>query len=99
MGGGVKDPLWLQICSDVTGMPQDVPEQTVGAAYGDAYLAGYAAGLFNDSKPLRQTWTKIARTVQPNHTVAPVYDELYRIYQNLYRNTREEMHRLAQKFV
>jgi xylulokinase len=98
VGGGVKDPLWLQICSDVTGMPQDVPEQTVGAAYGDAYLAGYAAGVFSDSKPLRQTWVKIARTVEPNQATAPLYHELYRIYQNLYRNTREEMHYLAQKF-
>lgn len=96
VGGGVKDPLWLQICSDVTGMAQDVPEQTVGAAYGDAYLAGYAAGIFSDSKPLKQQWVKIARTVEPNRETASVYNELYGIYHRLYKNTREEMHDLAQ---
>lgn len=97
-GGGVNDPLWLQICSDVTAMPQEIPARTVGAAYGDAYLAGYAAGIFSDSKPLREKWVKIARTVEPNRDVTPVYDELYDIYQHLYRNTREEMHRLARTF-
>jgi xylulokinase len=95
VGGGLKNPLWLQICSDVTGMPQEIPERTVGAAYGDAYLAGYAAGLFTNSRTLKQKWVKIVKTVEPNRQVRPVYDELYDIYHHLYRNTREEMHRLA----
>ena len=56
IGGGAQDELWLQICSDVTGLRQDVPKKTIGAAYGDAYLAGYAAGIFTDSKPLRNQW-------------------------------------------
>ena len=37
-----KSPLWLQIVSDVTGLPQDVPQRTIGASYGDAFLAGIA---------------------------------------------------------
>ena len=44
IGGGASDALWLQICSDVTGLPQDVPAETIGAAFGDAYIAGMAAG-------------------------------------------------------
>jgi xylulokinase len=95
VGGGLKDPLWLQICSDVTGMPQEVPERAVGAAYGDAYLAGYAAGLFVDSRPLKKQWVKIVKTVEPTLHNKNVYDELYAIYHRLYRNTHEEMHRLA----
>jgi xylulokinase len=42
-----------------------IPERTVGA-YGDAYLAGYAAGIFSNSKLLKQKWVKIARTVEPD---------------------------------
>ena len=94
VGGGTKDPLWLQICSDVTGMPQEVPEQTLGAAYGDAYLAGCAAGLFKDSTPLRK-WVKISRTVKPDPAKKPLYDQLYGLYCELYANTRELMHRVA----
>ena len=95
VGGGAKDPLWMQICSDVTGLPQEVPAQTLGAAYGDAYLAGYAVRLFTDSKPLRQDWVKIVRTIEPDPELTAVYSDLYGIYRNLYRNTQEEMHRLA----
>jgi xylulokinase len=95
VGGGLKEPLWLQICSDVTGMVQEIPEKIVGAAYGDAYLAGYAAGLFADSRPLKERWVKIVKTVEPTRHNKSIYDELYEIYHRLYRNTREEMHRLA----
>lgn len=98
VGGGAQDALWLQICSDVTGMPQDVPERTVGAAYGDAYLAGYAAGLFHDSQPLKQQWVKLARVIEPDPSTAAVYAELYELYHRLYRQTKSEMHRLAERF-
>ena len=45
VGGGAKNPLWLQIVSDVSGLPQDVPERTIGASYGDAFMAGLATGI------------------------------------------------------
>ncbi len=95
IGGGVKDPLWLQICSDVTGLPQAVPAQSIGAAYGNAYLAGLAAGIFSDLGQLRQRWVKIDRWVQPNQAHQALYDELYGIYRALYRDTRQHMARLA----
>jgi xylulokinase len=98
VGGGAQDALWLQICSDVTGMPQEVPERTIGAAYGDAYLAGYAAGIFSDSQPLKQHWVKIARVVEPERQTAAIYAELYESYAQLYDQTRPTMHRLAQRF-
>ncbi len=98
IGGGAKDPLWLQICSDVTGLPQDVPRQTIGAAFGDAYLAGYAAGIYHDSRPLRQTWVKIDHTIAPLPQAKGIYDQLYPIYRDLYRDTRRHMHRLARQF-
>ena len=31
VGGGTKGGLWTEIVSDVTGRPQDLPEQTIGA--------------------------------------------------------------------
>jgi xylulokinase len=36
VGGGTKGGLWTQIVSDVTGRRRDLPERTIGAAYGDA---------------------------------------------------------------
>ncbi|MCY3867143.1 MAG: FGGY-family carbohydrate kinase [Chloroflexi bacterium] len=95
IGGGAIDALWTQICSDVTGLPQDLPRQTIGAAYGDAYIAGMAAGLFSDFAPLQQAWVKIARRIQPNPETKAIYDELYSIYRDLYRDNRRHMRRLS----
>ena len=96
IGGGAQDALWLQICSDVTGLPQDVPEQTIGAAYGDAYIAGMAAGLFDDWTALQDTWVEIDRRIQPNSKATEIYNQLYPIYRDLYRDNQEYMRQLSQ---
>ncbi len=95
IGGGAQDPLWLQICSDVTDLPQDLPRQTIGAAFGDAYLAGMAARIFSDWGPLRENWVKIERRIQPDPEAKAIYDELYPVYRALYRDTRQHMRRLS----
>ena len=96
IGGGAQDDLWLQICSDVTGLAQAVPQQTIGAAYGDAYIAGMAAGLFSDYSELRASWVKIERNIQPEPAAKATYDALYPIYRDLYRDNRRLMRRLSQ---
>ena len=95
IGGGAQDALWLQICSDVTGLPQDVPRQIIGAAHGDAYIAGMAAGVFSDWGPLQESWVKIERRIEPNAEAKAIYDELYPVYRDLYRDTRRHMARLS----
>ncbi|ABG03801.1 carbohydrate kinase, FGGY [Rubrobacter xylanophilus DSM 9941] len=91
VGGGTKGGLWTRIVSDVTGRPQQLPEQTIGAAYGDALLAARAVGLAGRD----EDWCTIADTVEPDEGNREVYDELYRVYRELYPATREQMHRLA----
>src|SRR5690606_6204463 len=41
-GGGTKNAVWSQATSDVSGLRQIVREKTVGASYGDAFLAALA---------------------------------------------------------
>ena len=96
IGGGVQDPLWLQICSDITGLPQDLPKRSIGAAYGDAYLAGMAAGIFDDWRVLRESWARIDSRITPKDEAKAVYDAGYAIYRDLYRDTRRHMARLSQ---
>ncbi|MDP8944578.1 MAG: FGGY-family carbohydrate kinase, partial [Actinomycetota bacterium] len=91
VGGGTKGNLWTQIVSDVTGRPQDLPEQTIGAAYGDALLAARAVGLAEPSAD----WSRISATVEPNLENRETYDALYRVYRELYPATREASHALA----
>jgi xylulokinase len=91
VGGGTKGGLWTQIVSDVTGRPQELPEQTIGASYGDALLAARAVGLVEPDAD----WSEISATVEPQEENRDIYDELYRIYRDLYPATREQMHDLA----
>ena len=91
VGGGTQGGLWTQIVSDVTGRSQQVPEQTIGASYGDALMAAIAVGLV----PAETDWTRIARVVEPDPGTAELYGELYSVYRDLYPATKEQVHRLA----
>ena len=91
VGGGTRGGLWTQIVSDVTGRPQEVPAQTIGAAFGDALFAGLAAGLVDP----RAEWNPIAATVEPDVATGALYDELYGIYRELYPATAAQAHALA----
>lgn len=95
VGGGAKNPLWMQIVSDVSGLPQDVPERTIGASYGDAFMAGLATGIVSGQDALQRDWVTLAMQLQPNPAVRPVYDAYYRVYRDLYVSARDELHALA----
>ncbi|MGH2800038.1 MAG: FGGY-family carbohydrate kinase, partial [Thermoleophilaceae bacterium] len=92
VGGGTKGGLWTQIVSDVTGRPQELPRQTIGASYGDALLAGIAAGVVEPE----QDWSEIAETVVQGPTKGELYGHLYGVYRELYETTRPQAHALAE---
>ena len=92
VGGGTKAAVWTQIVSDVAGVVQQIPAQAIGAAYGDALLAGIAAGLL----PADTDWTTVADVVQPDLAQRVVYDELFGLYRELYPATAKIAHRLAE---
>ena len=95
VGGGAQNHLWLQIVSDVTGLRQQLPARTIGAAYGDAFLAGLATGLVPDLAALGRDWVAIASTIEPDPRATARYDPYYRIYRSLYDHARDDLHRLA----
>ncbi len=95
VGGGASNRLWLQIVSSVAGVPQVVPERTVGASYGDAFLAGLASGIIPDLNVLAFDWVRAAETVEPYAEVQQQYDAYYHVYRKLYEDTRNDLHELA----
>ena len=95
VGGGAKNRLWLQIVSDVSGLSQDVPERTIGASYGDAFLAGLATGLIPDLDALRGDWVRTAATLEPRAAERRTYEDYYRIYRHLYVAAKDDLHSLA----
>jgi xylulokinase len=92
VGGGTQGGLWTQIVTDVTGREQLVPEQAIGASYGDALLAAIGVGL----QPADTDWSVVRQPLAPDPKNRAVYDELYALYGQLYPETREIVHRLAQ---
>ncbi|NWJ44289.1 MAG: FGGY-family carbohydrate kinase [Chloroflexi bacterium] len=95
VGGGAKSKTWLQIVSDVTGTSQDVPQQIIGASYGDAFLAAYASGLVKDFDTLSKVWVGTPARIEPDAKNHALYNEYYDLFLQMYRQTSEISHRLA----
>jgi xylulokinase len=90
VGGGTQGDLWTQIVSDVTGLTQFVHETTIGASFGAAFLAASAIEAVDIAD-----WNPVARVVSPRTELAADYDELYRLYLELYESTKPIAHALA----
>ena len=84
----------MQIVSDIAGIEQHMPEQRIGAAYGDAFLAGVGIGLFSGISEVR-SWIKAGEVVRPDRAAGRVYDGYYEIYRSLYERTAPLMKRLT----
>lgn len=84
VGGGTKNEIWLQATSDIGGVPQVVCEKTIGASYGDAFLAACAVGLA-DPGDIGQ-WNPTERHVDPQTHAA--YVRQYPLFKELYSSTR-----------
>ncbi|UWF77423.1 MULTISPECIES: FGGY-family carbohydrate kinase [Microbacterium] len=94
VGGGTQGRLWLQIVSDATGLVQEVPETTIGASYGAAFLAASAVAA-EGAAPVITDWNPIAETVTPDPAVRATYDALFDRYLRLYEATKDVVHELA----
>ena len=91
VGGGTKNALWLQTTSDAAGIEQQICRRTVGASYGDAFLAALATGIAGPDDILR--WNPVDRVARPDRQ--PVLDRRYRQFRDLYDLTRGLAHDLG----
>jgi xylulokinase len=87
--------LWLQTVSDIGQIPQIVPSITLGASYGDAFLAGMGAGVFSDASEIN-TWLRDSRIVEPNPEHNEIYDKYMNLYLTLYQHNKELMHSIGE---
>jgi xylulokinase len=92
VGGGVKNPAWLQAVSDCLGRPQEVVTQR-GAAYGDAILAAIGVGALERADV--STWLAVDHTAQPEPGLAELYARQASRHSRLYEATKTLMHEVA----
>ena len=95
VGGGASNALWLQLVSDISGVAQFLPERTIGASYGNAFLAGVATGIIPDRSAITTEWVKVRRVIEPDPEAAAIYEPYYAVYQSLYEHAKEDLHALA----
>jgi len=89
VGGGTKNKVWSQATSDISGMAQTVCAKTVGASYGDAFLAALAVG--DVGKKDIAAWNPEARRIVPSRSHRITYARQYHIFRELYSRNRDLM--------
>jgi xylulokinase len=89
VGGGTKNTLWAQATSDISGLPQTVCEKTIGASYGNAFLAALAVGDVGMDAIRR--WNPAEREITPRGETAETYGRQHRIFRELYARTKRLM--------
>ena len=94
-GGGARSPLWRQILADILGLGLEVPENSEGAAFGAALLAGVASGVFANVDEAAEKTVRISETVGPGPERS-VYEDLYQVYRGLYPALRQTFLALGQ---
>jgi xylulokinase len=93
VGGGLRNRIWTETTSDVTGFTQTAPEIGLGAAYGDAFLARLALG--DVSRSAIKQWNPATFTIAPDRAKARLYERRYAIFRALYPRLRDIMAELG----
>lgn len=93
VGGGVKNRLWLQSVSDICQINQVIPEITIGASYGNAFLCALGLGWYDEVGNIDQ-WVKVKYEIESKETHKELYQRYYKLYHKLYQQTKELMNEL-----
>jgi xylulokinase len=84
VGGGSKGKTWNQIKADVTGLPVEVPSETIGAPVGSALLAAVGGGLVDDLAKAVHARYRPREQTHPDAARQRHYQGYYELYTQLY---------------
>ncbi len=88
VGGSANSSLWMQIKSDITGIPMSVPYSDTATTLGAAILAGVGVGLYQDFEEAVQETVKFTRRYEPDMEKYTKYQEYYNTYIEIYENLK-----------
>lgn len=95
IGGGAKNETWLQMQADVFNAQIVKLESEQGPAMGAAMLAAYGCGWFPSLQDCAKAFLRSSRSYSPNPEAAQQYEQLYKLYRNVYSATRELSEQLS----
>ena len=87
IGGAAESRQLMQIITDITGCPQHLPRQKLGACYGDAFLAAVGSNYIDSIDEISR-WVRMEEEIIPSETSKAIYDQGYARYRELYNSTR-----------
>ena len=92
IGGGTKNPGWMQIMSDITGIPHKIYQHNNGASYGDAMLAALGTGSATVADIKK--WNSVKEIIRPNEENHAFYSQKAQLFKELYLNNKDAMHQI-----
>jgi xylulokinase len=95
IGGGAKNDHWLQMQADVFNTTVLKLENEQGPGMGAAMLAALGCGWFATLEQCSARFIRVAREFHPVPANAERYEELYRIYTEVYGRTKPLNEKLA----
>lgn len=93
-GGFARSPIWLQLMADLCGCEVQVPAVTEGSGFGAAVLAMLAVGAIDRLEDV-QKFVQIQASYQPDRSKSEVYQQIYPLFDRLYRDNLETFAQLA----
>ncbi|SHM99066.1 xylulokinase [Gracilibacillus kekensis] len=94
IGGGAKNPDWLQMQADIFNANIVKLKSEQGPGMGAAMLAAFGSGWFSSLKDCADTFLEDAETYQPISANVEKYQQLFNLYKNVYTQTKELNHDL-----
>ncbi|MNI75045.1 Xylulose kinase [compost metagenome] len=88
IGGGAKNPVWLQMQADIFGTPVVSLKNEQGPAMGSAMMAAVGCGWFGSLKECADKFIGYGKTYEPIPANVETYGRLFKLYQQVYSATR-----------
>ncbi|WDL95361.1 xylulokinase [Alicyclobacillus sp. ALC3] len=93
-GGGASGRLWMEVFASVIGEPVQILQSSHGPALGAAILAAQGIGALSEDPAAIQAWLGTGNSIPPRADWADFYNDLYPLFQEGYRVTKNLMHDL-----
>lgn len=93
--GGAQSPIWRQIVCDCLRVQGVYLADSKGAPEGNAVIAGVGTGVFKDYDVVKN-WVSVSDQTDPIEENAKIYDDLYKIYRNIYEEIKDNFAPMAE---
>lgn len=94
-GGPSKSTLWCQIMADIFGRKLVTVTAPDASPFGSAILAGVGVGMFSSFDEVAQRTSKPERVYEPTAALAPMYMDLFALYEQTYQSLLPSFDELA----